>query len=90
MIYAGGLCVCVHSVQCSSSVRATQMLGTSREGRLCGSLNVLVSLIVSLSFGRTLEYALQYLSNEVLINKTPHYEKIYKHEKNTQYCSLSA
>ena len=66
-------------------LRTTQMLGTSREGRLCGSLNVLASL----SFGRTLEYALQYLSNEVLI-KTPHYEKIYKHEKNTQYCSLSA
>ena len=67
-------------------LRTTQMLGTSREGRLCGSLNVLASL----SFGRTLEYALQYLSNEVLINKTPHYEKIYKHEKNTKYCSLSA
>ena len=48
-------------------LRATQMLGTSREGRLCGSLNVLASL----SFGRTLEYAPQYLSNEVLINKHP-------------------
>ena len=67
-------------------LRATQVLGTSREGRLCGSLNVLASL----SFGKTLEYAPQYLSNEVLINKTPHYEKIYKHEKNMKYCSLSA